>query len=64
MFTTKHRTPAIVAASILTGTIVCLSLAGCTGLHYNHRGETIPGVALIRSLHPSIITGVLHGGRR
>jgi hypothetical protein len=63
MFTTKHRTPALLATSILTATMVCLSLAGCT-LHYNHRGETIGGPAHIRVPHPSIITGVLHGGRR
>ena len=64
MLTTKHHAPAAVAAGILTATIVLFSLAGCTIPHYNHRGQTVSGVALIRTLHPSIITGVLHGGRR
>jgi hypothetical protein len=63
MLTTNHRTPAVVAASVLTAAVVCLSLAGCAP-HYNHRGETIGGAAHVRTFHPSIITGVIHGGRR
>lgn len=63
MFATKLRTPAVAAAAVLTATIVCLSLAGCT-VHYNHRGESIPGAIQLRMLHPTILTPVLHGGRR
>jgi hypothetical protein len=60
MFTTKPRTPAIVAVSIFSAAIVCLTLAGCSAPHYNHRGETIPGTALLRIVHPTIITRVTH----
>jgi hypothetical protein len=64
MFLSKHRAPAVVATGILTAAMVCVSLTGCSFPHYNHRGESIGGAAHQRILQPTIVTGILHGGRR